>query len=68
MPTLDLTEQEWQAVFQLLTQAPWHIANPILYKMAKHDAGARRGLGPLPVNDATRRPNGEDQPKSVPEP
>jgi hypothetical protein len=36
MPILELTDQEWQSLMVVLTKQPWEIANPILYKMAKH--------------------------------
>ena len=35
MPTLELTDDEWKQLTLLLTDAPWKIANPIIYKMAK---------------------------------
>jgi hypothetical protein len=35
MPTLDLNDQEWQALMVVLTEQPWRIANPILFKMTK---------------------------------
>ena len=35
MPTLELTDQEWQSLMVVLTNQPWEIANPILYKMAR---------------------------------
>ena len=35
MPTLELTDQEIQAVIAVLQKAPWDLANPILYKIAR---------------------------------
>jgi hypothetical protein len=35
MPTVELSEQEWQAVINLIAQAPWHQANPLLMKIGQ---------------------------------
>ena len=47
MPSLELTQEEWQSLTVILTKQPWDIANPILYKMARQTAAAAQGLGPL---------------------
>jgi hypothetical protein len=33
MPTVELDEQEWQQVINLIAQAPWTVANPLLMKI-----------------------------------
>jgi len=52
MPTLDLNEQEWQALTVMLTKQPWELANPILFKMA-------RMARPMPV-PAQPRSDGQE--------
>lgn len=53
MPTLDLTDQEWQALTVMLADMPWKVANPILFKMANV---MRDQIQTAPV-----RPDGEDR-------
>jgi hypothetical protein len=33
MPSVELDEQEWQQVINLIAQAPWTVANPLLMKI-----------------------------------
>jgi hypothetical protein len=33
MSTVELDEQEWQQVINLIAQAPWTVANPLLMKI-----------------------------------
>jgi hypothetical protein len=33
MPTVELDEQEWQAVLAMIALAPWRDANPLLMKI-----------------------------------
>ena len=33
MPAVNLTDQEWQQVLTLISEAPWRIANPLLMKI-----------------------------------
>ena len=33
MPTVDLSEQEWQQVLAIIANAPWNVANPLLMKL-----------------------------------
>lgn len=54
MPTLELTDQEWQQLTQILAEVPWKIANPILFKMA--NVMRDQIQAPAPV-----RPDGEDR-------
>jgi hypothetical protein len=32
---VNLEEEEWQRVMQIIAQAPWNIANPILMKIGE---------------------------------
>ena len=54
MPTLALTEQEWQQLTVVLADAPWKIANPILFKMANVIRDQMQAPAPM-------RPDGEDR-------
>ena len=33
--TVDLTDQEWGQVMQVLATAPWNVANPLLMKIGE---------------------------------
>ena len=33
MPAVNLTDQEWQQVLTLISEAPWRIANPLLMRI-----------------------------------
>jgi hypothetical protein len=33
MPSVELDDQEWQQVINLIAQAPWTVANPLLMKI-----------------------------------
>ena len=55
MPTFDLTDQEYQQLTVILSDQPWRIANPILYKMAQQ---ARDQMGQFPPEAAIQRPDG----------
>ena len=33
MPTVDLTEQEWNQVMGILGEVPWRISNPLLMRI-----------------------------------
>jgi hypothetical protein len=35
MSAVDLTEQEWGQVLNLLSEAPWKVANPLLMKIGQ---------------------------------
>jgi len=32
---VDLTDQEWQQVLTLISEAPWKVANPLLMRMGQ---------------------------------
>lgn len=69
MPTLELTQEEWQALTIVLTKQPWEIANPILYKMANQ---MRAQITPPPIMSGDwsglkpLRPDGEDRGRQTP--
>ena len=54
MPTLELTDQEWQQLTVVLAEVPWKIANPILFKMANVMRDQQIQAQPV-------RPDGEDR-------
>jgi hypothetical protein len=33
MPSVDLTDEEWQKIMAILSGAPWNVANPLLMKI-----------------------------------
>lgn len=35
MPSVELTEQEWQQLMALLAEAPWRVANPLLMRIGQ---------------------------------
>ena len=35
MSIVELNEQEWQQILQLLSEAPWRLANPLLMKIGE---------------------------------
>ena len=35
MPSVELTEHEWQQVLSLISEAPWRVANPFLLKIGE---------------------------------
>lgn len=51
MPSVNLSEEEWQKIMNvLMTQATWIVANPLLQKMTEQLARQVRGnSGEVPV-------------------
>ena len=50
MATVNLDEREWQQVLSILSQQPWHIANPLLMKIGQQlQPQAQRGNNSAPL-------------------
>jgi hypothetical protein len=35
MAVVELSDQEWQQILQMLSEAPWRLANPLLMKIGE---------------------------------
>jgi hypothetical protein len=46
MSNVNLEDEEWQRVIQIIAQAPWNIANPLLMRIG--DQLRRQPNGPMP--------------------
>jgi len=47
MPTVELQENEWQAVVNILVTAPWRDANPLLMKITSQLQAQQQQQQPL---------------------
>lgn len=55
--TVDLTDQEWNQLMQIVSTAPWNVANPLLMKI-----GARlRDQALVAQSDAAMRADGKTE-------
>lgn len=56
MPTVDLTEQEWNQVMGVLGEAPWRISNPLLMRIGgqlrqqQHHVNKQTNNEEVPIN------------------
>jgi hypothetical protein len=53
MPAVQLDDEEWQRVINIIAAAPWNVANPLLMKIG--DQLRRQAMGnsgEVPVNTA----------------
>ena len=62
MTSVSLEQQEWNAILQILAQAPWQTVNPLILRIGEQLRQAN--AGPTSV---TGRPNGPDAAIRVPE-
>ena len=57
MIEIRLEQQDWNQVLQVLSQAPWNVANPLILKIGEQ---LRQHQAP-PPQTAGLRPNGADE-------
>jgi len=56
--TVDLGEQEWQQVLNILATAPWNVANPLLMRIGQQLQSQRDAPPPAPPADVQRSASG----------
>jgi hypothetical protein len=62
MSTIELEDQEWQQVMNIISGAPWRDANPLLMKIGQQlqrQVAAARGI--YPGNGGKEAHNGEQR-------
>jgi hypothetical protein len=55
-----LEVQEWNQLLQILAQAPWNVANPLIMKIGEQ---LRAQTTPQPGNEVGMRPNSDGREK-----
>jgi len=63
MPTVNLDSEEWQRVIQIIAQAPWNVANPLLMKIGEQLR--EHPVAPTPVKGNSK---GKGQIQEAPDP
>lgn len=61
MPMFELTDQEFQQLTMILSDAPWRVANPIIFKMAQ------QARDQMQMPQSAKHPDGKDAPWSMKE-